>query len=491
MSDADAKVTHGERNGHPTEPISRSSSSPTLGLDVTVQLEQVGGNRSDWIEGAVSSITQQTLQLAVPLPTPLDRAARLRLRIAQLRLDLTIASESCWSRAGDGLQWRLGCTFVPPLPDDALKRLTAEDPPQASTSAADRCLLRGTAAVASDNSRFAVRVEQFGQEGFVAVSSHPAKVGEVTRFHFESVEGVVSIDARTSWQLKTAEHYLIAGAWTAGEDYRRLQRVVRSERTAAGEQRGAAASRKGEFRAVRWLSRLAGAVTVACFAVPCLLLFYSSSGDGRAESSVPTGPPAEVHARPAELDAQRNIEKLESLEAEVALRTQQAAARSQRLALSETQLAEKERQLDVQRRQTDQLRDQFRELVAERDALLVRLRSLEETVRAAESSAPPPVTARGSDKGSESLEPTAVVTAVADDETPAAAPAGGRSPSERVWTDQSGRFHITATLIGVEEGVVRLQRPDGRTATIELAKLSAADRDYVMAKQAAGVESAR
>lgn len=50
----------------------------------------------------------------------------------------------------------------------------------------------------------------------------------------------------------------------------------------------------------------------------------------------------------------------------------------------------------------------------------------------------------------------------------------------RTWSDASGKFKIEANMIGVEEGVVILQRTDnGKTVRIPIGKLSAADRKYL------------
>ena len=49
----------------------------------------------------------------------------------------------------------------------------------------------------------------------------------------------------------------------------------------------------------------------------------------------------------------------------------------------------------------------------------------------------------------------------------------------RQWTDVSGEFSLRAKLISVENGAVKLQKPDGRTLTVPLNKLSQADRDFL------------
>lgn len=60
----------------------------------------------------------------------------------------------------------------------------------------------------------------------------------------------------------------------------------------------------------------------------------------------------------------------------------------------------------------------------------------------------------------------------------------------REWTDKSGKFKIDAELVDVAGDVVRLRRPDGRTLSIPLAKLSTADREFINSLPVAGEDPA-
>jgi hypothetical protein len=50
------------------------------------------------------------------------------------------------------------------------------------------------------------------------------------------------------------------------------------------------------------------------------------------------------------------------------------------------------------------------------------------------------------------------------------------SPVRR-WSDATGKYHVNAELIGVENGKVQLKKSDGKVITIPLAKLSAQDQE--------------
>ncbi|MEK6238929.1 MAG: SHD1 domain-containing protein, partial [Planctomycetales bacterium] len=52
----------------------------------------------------------------------------------------------------------------------------------------------------------------------------------------------------------------------------------------------------------------------------------------------------------------------------------------------------------------------------------------------------------------------------------------------RTWTDKSGKFSLEAEFIELKDGKVRLKKPDGKTFSIPLDKLSDADQAYARAQ---------
>jgi hypothetical protein len=58
--------------------------------------------------------------------------------------------------------------------------------------------------------------------------------------------------------------------------------------------------------------------------------------------------------------------------------------------------------------------------------------------------------------------------------------ANGKLPV-REWTDSSGYFRVQGRLVLILEGKVRLLKETGRTTTVPVERLSAADRAYVAA----------
>ena len=62
-----------------------------------------------------------------------------------------------------------------------------------------------------------------------------------------------------------------------------------------------------------------------------------------------------------------------------------------------------------------------------------------------------------------------------------AKPAGGAPAAAglRTWSDASGKFRIEAELVSLEDGSVTLKMKDGDLVSIELAKLSKADQEFL------------
>ncbi|MGI9519270.1 MAG: SHD1 domain-containing protein, partial [Pirellulaceae bacterium] len=52
----------------------------------------------------------------------------------------------------------------------------------------------------------------------------------------------------------------------------------------------------------------------------------------------------------------------------------------------------------------------------------------------------------------------------------------------RTWVDSSGQHRTEATLIKVDGDNVDLRTTDGRTITVQINRLSKADRDYLAAR---------
>jgi len=84
------------------------------------------------------------------------------------------------------------------------------------------------------------------------------------------------------------------------------------------------------------------------------------------------------------------------------------------------------------------------------------------------------------------LDPEApkVAAAVAATTTPSSAPSAGSpaassEPRFRIWKDSTGKFEIEATLVSVENEVVRLIRKDKKEISLPLSRLSAADQKFI------------
>jgi thiol-disulfide isomerase/thioredoxin len=64
------------------------------------------------------------------------------------------------------------------------------------------------------------------------------------------------------------------------------------------------------------------------------------------------------------------------------------------------------------------------------------------------------------------------------------------SAEERKWTDKTGKFSVTAELVGVQDGKAVLRKADGKELSVDLERLSAEDQKYIEARPADSVAEA-
>lgn len=76
-----------------------------------------------------------------------------------------------------------------------------------------------------------------------------------------------------------------------------------------------------------------------------------------------------------------------------------------------------------------------------------------------------------------------------EDETTDAAPASEPVAVERVWTDNTGKFKVTARLVVVLDDAVRLQKESGHFTTVPMRRLSNVDRQFVLGQAQLSVQA--
>jgi SLA1 homology domain 1, SHD1 len=111
---------------------------------------------------------------------------------------------------------------------------------------------------------------------------------------------------------------------------------------------------------------------------------------------------------------------------------------------------------------------------------------------AMEDAATEPTEPTESAEDAEPAEPMSSDTKHRDAEAPAADLAANQPAADdgmRLWTDNTGKYHVRARLVLVRDGKVRLQKETGRFTTVPFERLSVADLAFVR-RQAPTVASA-
>jgi tetratricopeptide (TPR) repeat protein len=76
--------------------------------------------------------------------------------------------------------------------------------------------------------------------------------------------------------------------------------------------------------------------------------------------------------------------------------------------------------------------------------------------------------------------PIASATATSPTSVPTPAPEDSKEPSKRVWTSDDGAFTIEAELLSFDGKIVELRSDDGRQLKVPVARLSAADQEFIL-----------
>ena len=91
-------------------------------------------------------------------------------------------------------------------------------------------------------------------------------------------------------------------------------------------------------------------------------------------------------------------------------------------------------------------------------------------------------------------DPPATVAKTSPTPAPAAAPVATPTVNKdgmRLWTDNTGKYRVTARLVSVSKTHVRLLKDTGKFTTVSFERLSRADLAFVLSQPATSIASAR
>jgi hypothetical protein len=142
-------------------------------------------------------------------PLAFQQAVTLMMESQELHLHLAVTAQVCWIRP-DGRQWRLGCSFNPPLPQEDVERLLAEGILDRRHSQREPVEKPATAMWELNPQPTPVLISDLSRGGFCLRSALPAEPTSRLRLQVPGQnDEVLETTATVQWRLQVAEGYLL------------------------------------------------------------------------------------------------------------------------------------------------------------------------------------------------------------------------------------------------------------------------------------------
>lgn len=156
---------------------------------VSIALERGSGGDQVKVPADLLDISSDGAKVCVPLSIETDEQIRLRIKHHDSGLNLPIAAEVRWVQHVDEANWRLGCSFLTPLPEDTLHTLASLGCLQCNHLA--RLPVEGEAAAwqECDPSSQNVQLVDLSRGGLSLIAPQPARTGHRLRLRFSGGDG--------------------------------------------------------------------------------------------------------------------------------------------------------------------------------------------------------------------------------------------------------------------------------------------------------------
>ena len=186
---------------------------------VQISMQTAEGQLTAVAQGHLCDISRGGAKLIVDEPVALQSSVVMRLSNTELHLDLEITGEVCWMVPAPDEGFAIGCTFVPDLPGEILEKLF-------STGLLERRIFRRRALKVSAVAKWeleATATDAFlwdlSEGGFCVLSPLARKPGRRLLLTVEAENGRIEIPAKTQWELKVGDGYVVGCEFVNKDGY--------------------------------------------------------------------------------------------------------------------------------------------------------------------------------------------------------------------------------------------------------------------------------
>jgi hypothetical protein len=369
------------------------------------------------IDALLVDVSQNGLQLRVSVGLTFEEAIAVHIVASDSVFELAAVVK--WLRPADKESWYVGCRIQPAFSEEALTQLVSMGCIDRRGAARNNIRLTASVCGELELSQKAAVIHNLSEDGFGLASPEPRVVGQQIIVRVPGLDDqTISFPARVQWQLQLPDGF-ICGCSSSDRDFHgRLCELV-EVRSMASQLRDP----PGFDPTPRYSLWIALAVTLL-FVFPTLLVILVE-----ADSSAATSAMRNVDVNIAAPAAVAAVDAEESQTAPAA----PAAGGAQ--------------PTDDGQARADSSGD----------------------AAAAVGRGEPPILERTQPAASAPSAAHRLNAIATDDNSPL---------GYRTWTDDTGRYRVVARLVAVEGESVRLEKENGRTATVPFARLSHADVEY-------------
>lgn len=194
---------------------------------VSIALER--GNGADQVKAPADllDISSDGAKICVPVPVESDEEIRLRIKHHDSGLNLPIPAAVRWVQHVGEATWRLGCSFLTPLPEDTLQTLASLGCLECTDLARLPVVGEAAAWKELDPSALSVQLVDLSRGGLSLISPQPAVLGQRMRLVSDGPGGQpteVFVNVRCCAEV--AQGYLIGCQFQDNRVYETLRGAV-------------------------------------------------------------------------------------------------------------------------------------------------------------------------------------------------------------------------------------------------------------------------
>jgi hypothetical protein len=235
-----------------------------------VEVRRLTDTGMETLRGNLLDLSRGGAKISLDRGLLFDESISLSVSIPEIDLQFTVDSTVVWCRAGDADTWIAGCSFQSGLPAEVVDRLAAAGYLDRQASPRYPVALRGTVCWELSAGSVAAVVQDLSSEGFCMLCRKSGEPGQRLKLRLSSADGRQRmIAARSRWQIRTEEGFLVGCAFLNPYDFHVLWQM------AQGVQPAPSVVSRLTLPTPPWVPVWFSALVVFLMAYPALVRYFT------------------------------------------------------------------------------------------------------------------------------------------------------------------------------------------------------------------------